>query len=280
MICAPSRSSSSSARCSVLFVYVVVRDSQRLACLAVPAKRVHQRTHAAPADERHDDVDRVRRGHFGAKLVPNGWLARGVREDGRVEQRREGALDRLWSSVRKTSQQRDQYAPGVDRFVAAQVALPSVSAWRCRMSAAAMRIASSLRFPSGARSIALASMPARCRDMRSDASASRSSASSARSVPSGISVSSFSSLRVSSASWSPGFRESLVKPLESLSLLCSSPRSWRRADRAGSEIDGERPADAFGPLSGGLALLAGDAVPVAVKIPVPAHRPVVDQGAA
>ena len=89
---------------------------------------------------------------------------------------------------------------------------PSVSAWRCRMSAAAMRTASALRFPSGARSIALASMPARWRDTRSDASASRSSASSARSVPSGISSSSASSLRVSSASCSPGFRESLVKP--------------------------------------------------------------------
>ena len=37
------------------------QDPQRLACLAMPPQRVGQRPHAAPADERHDDVDRVRR---------------------------------------------------------------------------------------------------------------------------------------------------------------------------------------------------------------------------
>jgi len=74
-------------------------DAQRLAVGAVPAQRVDERAHAAPADEGDHGVDRVGRAHLGAQLVHEAWLARSVGEDGRVEQRGQRPFDRVRSRV-------------------------------------------------------------------------------------------------------------------------------------------------------------------------------------
>src|SRR5512132_1481120 len=84
-------------------------------------KGVHERSHATPADKRHDDVDRIRRWDLGPELVPNSRLARCVGENSRVEEGREWTLDRACVSVRKTFQQRNQDARGVERFVSIEV---------------------------------------------------------------------------------------------------------------------------------------------------------------
>ena len=172
-----------------------------------------------------------------------------VGEQRRVEQRDERSLDRLWPSVGKTRPAaRPIRARGRQVRRRADHSFPSVSARRCRISPAAMRAASALRCPSGARSIALASMPARWRDTRSDASASRSSARSASSVPSGISSSSASSLRVSSASCSPGLRVSLVNPLEFSSRPSSAPgRTTSREFERENPANRRKPSDGLEP---------------------------------
>jgi hypothetical protein len=86
-------------------------------------KGVHQGPDAAPADKRHDDVDRIRRWDLGPELVPDGRLARCVREDSRVKERRERALYRLCSSVRKALQQRNQDTRRIERFVSVEIPL-------------------------------------------------------------------------------------------------------------------------------------------------------------
>jgi hypothetical protein len=89
----------------------------------MPPQRVEQRPHAAPAHERHHDVDRVHRRHLGAELVADRRLAGRVGKDGRVEKRRERALDRLRAPIGETSQQRDQHTRRVEKLVAAEIVL-------------------------------------------------------------------------------------------------------------------------------------------------------------
>jgi hypothetical protein len=91
----------------------------------VAPERVDEGPHPTPADERHDNVNRIRRRNLGPKLVPDSRLAARIGEDGRVEQRRKRALDRLQSPIRKTLQQPDQHARRVDRLVAFEI-VPSV----------------------------------------------------------------------------------------------------------------------------------------------------------
>jgi len=99
------------------------QDSQPLARLAMPPQHIDQRPHAAPTDERHHDVDRIRRRHLGAEFVPDRRLARRVGEDGRIEERRERAHDRLRAPVGETSQQRDQHASRIEKLVGPEIVL-------------------------------------------------------------------------------------------------------------------------------------------------------------
>ena len=63
--------------------------AQLAAALAVAAQRIEQRRDAAPADERHHEVDAIGRMEFGEELVADPRFARSVREQRRVEQRDE-----------------------------------------------------------------------------------------------------------------------------------------------------------------------------------------------
>ena len=76
------------------------------------AQRVEQRGNAAPADERHHQVDAVGRVEFGEELVPDPWFARSVCEQRRVEQRDEGLGNRLGPSVRSPAQDSSEDRPG------------------------------------------------------------------------------------------------------------------------------------------------------------------------
>ena len=89
----------------------------------MPPEHIDQRPNAAPADERHHDVDRVRRRDLGAELVPDSRLARRIGEDGRIEKRRERALDRLRAPIGKTPQQRDQHTRRIEKLVAVEIVL-------------------------------------------------------------------------------------------------------------------------------------------------------------
>jgi hypothetical protein len=100
------------------------QDPQLLARLAVAPERIYQRADAAPADERHHEVDSVRRRHLGAEFVPNCRLPGRVREDRRVEQRRERPLNRLCPPVRRPLQQRHQDLPRTDELVRSEVVPP------------------------------------------------------------------------------------------------------------------------------------------------------------
>jgi hypothetical protein len=73
--------------------------TKRASCLAVTPQGIEQRTDAAASDERHDDVDRVRRFDLGSELVPQARLAGCVREEGRVEQGDERLVDLVGLSV-------------------------------------------------------------------------------------------------------------------------------------------------------------------------------------
>src|SRR4051794_32966826 len=68
-------------------------NTERLALSAMRADRLHERTHAAPADERHHDVDGVRGRGLGSELVADLGLTLGIREDSRIEKRGEWSLD-------------------------------------------------------------------------------------------------------------------------------------------------------------------------------------------
>ena len=85
--------SASSARFSVLFVYVVVSTRQLFPSSQSRRIALEQRGRPAPADERHHDVDRVGRRDLGRELVPHRGLAGSVREHRRVEQRCERRLE-------------------------------------------------------------------------------------------------------------------------------------------------------------------------------------------
>jgi len=76
------------------------QDSQRLPCLTVPPEDIDQGPNAAPADEGHDEVDRVGEGGFRPELVPDRGLARRVGEDGRVEEWCQRPADRLRPPIR------------------------------------------------------------------------------------------------------------------------------------------------------------------------------------
>ena len=224
-MCAPSRCSSSSARCSVLFVYVVVRirkdlpASQCRRSASASGRTPLHRTKAMTTSIASADGTSARSscptaGSPGA-FVNTVVSSRGV--SGR-------AIDcgcpsgSLCSRATKTR-------PGSSGSSPRTSFRSSVTDSRRLISSAAIRTASSLRFPSGARSIALARMLAKWRDMRSEASASRSSATSASSLSSGSLASTSSSRRVRSASWSPGFRASWVTLREFLSP-CPFRQSW------------------------------------------------------
>ncbi len=76
------------------------QDTKRLAGRTVRRDRVGKRANAAPADERHDKIDPVGRRDLGSQLVSDRRLARGVRENSRIEQRRERRVDPLRGAVR------------------------------------------------------------------------------------------------------------------------------------------------------------------------------------
>ena len=117
LISAPSAASSSSARSSVLFVYVVVT---RRSCLAFPAMTsecIEHRVDPAPANERHHDVNRVGRVDLGAKLVSDGGLAARVRQERRVEQRRQWCFERLRRTVGHSAEDRREHSCGIERHV-------------------------------------------------------------------------------------------------------------------------------------------------------------------
>ena len=99
------------------------------------AEHVDQRPHAAPADERHDDVDRVGRRDLGAELMADSRLAGRVREDRRVEQRRERPLKPLWRSIRQTLQQRDQHTCGIESSSRSRSCLASCQRLKAAMTA-------------------------------------------------------------------------------------------------------------------------------------------------
>jgi len=82
---------------------------------------IGKRTDATPADERHDNVDCVCGGNLGAEFVPHCRLAGRIREDGRIEQRSEWALDCLRSAIRELLEQRNQHLPRVERHIALEV---------------------------------------------------------------------------------------------------------------------------------------------------------------
>jgi hypothetical protein len=87
----------------------------------MPPEGIGKRPNAAPADERHDNIDRVCGGNLGAELMPDCRLPRGIREDRRIEQRREWTLDCLRSPIRKLLQQRNQHLPRVERHIALEI---------------------------------------------------------------------------------------------------------------------------------------------------------------
>lgn len=72
---------------------------ERAAGLAMATQGREQRTDAAPADEGHDHVDAVGGVDLGVELVPQPRLARGVGEQGGVEERDQRLGDGSWSPV-------------------------------------------------------------------------------------------------------------------------------------------------------------------------------------
>jgi hypothetical protein len=76
-------------------------DPKRLSELAMTTQRIKQRQHACPSNERDDDVDLVSRRNLCFKFMTHGRLARRIRQDGRIEKRRQWLLDQLWLAVRQ-----------------------------------------------------------------------------------------------------------------------------------------------------------------------------------
>ena len=87
----------------------------------MPPEGIDERSHTAPADERHHDVDRICGRNLSTELVADGGLAGRIGEDGRVEQGSEWARDRLGPPVRESLKHRDQHTPGVKRRIAIEV---------------------------------------------------------------------------------------------------------------------------------------------------------------
>ena len=65
------------------------------------SKRVQQWCDTALSNERHYDVDAIRRVHFGKHLAPNSRLAGGVRQESGIKQWNEWLRDRFSSAIRK-----------------------------------------------------------------------------------------------------------------------------------------------------------------------------------
>ena len=92
-------------------------EPKRLAVPTVATERIEHRVDSAQPNERHHDVDRVGRVDLGAKLVTDGRLPTRVRQERRVEQRRQRRFERLGGAVRPAPQDRGQHAGGIERHV-------------------------------------------------------------------------------------------------------------------------------------------------------------------
>jgi hypothetical protein len=75
----------------------------------VAAQPLEQRRDPRPADERHHHVDGVGRVNLGLQLPANVRLARGVGQQGGVEQRDQRLLDHLRAAVRTAREERAQH---------------------------------------------------------------------------------------------------------------------------------------------------------------------------
>ena len=91
------------------------QDPQRLATLAVPAQRGHQRVDTAAADEGHQDVDLVSGVDLGVELVQQSRFAGCIGEQGGVQQWDERLRDRLRSAIRTALEDRVQNRAGLHR---------------------------------------------------------------------------------------------------------------------------------------------------------------------
>ena len=149
-------------------------DAQRPARPRSGGEGVEQRSDAAAADERHDDVDRVGRLDLRAQLVPQARLARRVGEQRRVEQRDERLVDRRPAMPsgrrRRTAWRTVAGSTGTtDGSIGDELAKRSSSARATSMPTSARW--TRLRRPARARSVC-----SRCHAIRSGASAARNRA--------------------------------------------------------------------------------------------------------
>ena len=110
----------------------------------MPPEGIDERSHTAPADERHHDVDRICGRNLSTEFVADGGLAGRIGEDGRVEQGGEWARDRLGPPVRESLKQRDQHTPGIKRRIAIEVVHVICESWS--WLSARLRFVSPLRF--------------------------------------------------------------------------------------------------------------------------------------
>ena len=177
LISAPSAASSSSARSSVLFVYVVVTSRSRLAVPTVTSERIEHRIDSAQPNEGHHDVDRVGRVDLGAQLVTDGRLAARVRQERGVEQRCQRCFEHVGRSVGPAPQDRRTARGGIERNVDVR-STASLCSESSSISFSTMLAPAWARPSSGSASMARVTTVARWRDSRSAASASASLRSS------------------------------------------------------------------------------------------------------
>jgi hypothetical protein len=97
------------------------QNAHRLSRTTVALNDLEQRANTAEPNERHYDIDGLRRIHLRAKLVPNRRFARSIREDRRVEERREWPFDRFERAVGPSRQKGVQNLTGLSWKVQTQI---------------------------------------------------------------------------------------------------------------------------------------------------------------
>ena len=101
----------------LLFRAVCIGRSEQpnaLPPLAMPPDLSDEGADATPPHERHDDIDRVRRGDLGLDLVANARLARCIRENRCVDQRCKWSRDRFRGTIRQSPQDCRKHRRGLD----------------------------------------------------------------------------------------------------------------------------------------------------------------------
>ena len=78
------------------------------------SKRFEKRADAAPPHKRHDHVNGVRRVDLRANLVPERRLPARVRQERRIEERRQRCVERLWGPIGLAPQDRRQHSCGIE----------------------------------------------------------------------------------------------------------------------------------------------------------------------